>query len=115
MKLWIVALALVASGCAALPSSQAKMRQQVQSEFRPAPVYEQLLAFHDALVQTPGVELEHVAILTRWIALGVRTLRGDDPSSWEAVARPGWPQVRSLIGPYDTLQPFAATFDHLLQ
>jgi len=113
MKWMIVALALVVSGCA-LPSSQAKMRQQVASEFQPRQAYDALVAFHAAVLQTEGIEREHLAILVAWIARGVETLRLQ-PDQWEATARERWPVVRSLIGPYDGLQPFAAQFDTLLQ
>jgi hypothetical protein len=106
---------LACAGCSLLPSSQARMRAQAQSEVRPATVYEPLLALHAALLTTDGVEREVVEGVTQWIARGVRTLRGPHPETWEAEARPDWPRVRSWLGPYDTLQPFAAVFDRLLQ
>lgn len=104
---------LLSSGCATAPPVPAKAR--VVMTFRPEQIFEPLLAFHDALLQTRGMELEQVAVITRWIAAGVKTVRGDTPERWEEVARENWPQVRSLIGPYETLEPFAAVFDRLLQ
>ena len=114
MRVLIVAMAVLLSGCAMLPSSQARMRTKVQSEFRPAMAYDQLVAFHAAVLNTEGLEKEHLAIIIAWIARGVETLRLQ-PDQWEATAREKWPVVRSLIGPYDGLQEYAVTFDRLLQ
>jgi len=104
--------------CAALPASQARMRTQVRSEFRPQQAYQALVQFHSAVLQqylAGGMEHEQLAVIVRWVAVGDGILTGPQPDTWEATAREVWPVVRSLIGPYDSLQPFARTFDALLQ
>jgi hypothetical protein len=115
MKIAILALVVLTSGCAMLPASQARMRARVNAEWRPATALKPLLGFHAAVLAQPHLERDDAARIVAWIAHGVEVLNSPHPDQWEAEARVGWPLVRSLLGPYDGLQVWARLFDELLQ
>lgn len=108
MKIPILALALLLSGC-----STATSRARVH----PSDIVVELVQFHGAVAeqyQQGGMELEHFLVVTAWIGDEIRILQ-TNPRQWEGQARLDWPRVRSIITPFEHLAPWAAKIDGLLQ
>ena len=119
-----IVIALVASlslaGCTTTGRARAAVAREretphfhVQSQ-----VLEPMIAFEAAVDQqlgAGGIDIETFALIKRWIGASLGVLKGPHPDDWEAVAREGWPQVRSAIGPYDRLMPFSRLIDKLIE
>lgn len=119
MKCLSVLLLSVVLGLSCAP---ARTRQARAATLTATQIHDQLLAFHAAVLTQAGMEAEQRQLAVAWIDQGVKQLAPGLKLSdaqvvtlWEAGARHGWPAVRAAIGPYDPLQPWAVTFDRLLQ
>lgn len=114
----VLALAALLPSCVLMPTTQAKMRAQVAAEFHPQTAYQILVQFNSAVLDqfiNGGMDPEHLSIIVHWVAMNDSILTGSQPELFEAKARETWPVVRSICGPYDSLQPFVSKLDFLLQ
>jgi len=108
MRVGILVLALVLSGCASATS---------RARVHPRDIVVELVQFHGAVAeqyQAGGMELEHFLEVTAWIGNEVRVLQ-TNPQQWEGQARLQWPRVRSIIVPFEHLAHWGPRLDALLQ
>ena len=76
-----------------------------------------LVQFHGAVADQMalgGIELEHYLVVQSWIADEVRVLT-TNPTQWEGQMRLGWPRVRSICVPFESLEPWVQRIDRWVQ
>lgn len=121
---WIVGVLIGNLGfpivaCTTTGRARAAVAREAQiPHFHPTSAIEPLIAFQKAVEQQAaagGLEPEQFGLIMRWIGASLSTLRGPHPDQWEEVARPDWNAVKSAIGPYETLAPFARLIESLIE
>lgn len=120
MILWIALIVLALGGCTTTGRARAAVAREAQVPHfhTQAQVLEPMIAFEAAVDQqlgAGGIDAETFALIKRWIGASLGVLNGPHPDDWQAVAREGWAQVRSAIGPYDRLTPFGRLIDKLIE
>jgi len=76
-----------------------------------------LIEFHGAVAaqyEAGGMELEHYNVVNTWIGDEVRVLT-TNPTHWEGQARLGWPRVRSICLPFESLVDVTHRVEAFLQ
>jgi len=76
-----------------------------------------LLQFHGALsnqYQVGGMDIDTFNTINDWIVNEIRVTT-HNPKQWEGQARLEWNKIRSLCGPYDSLNEWVEKMNRLIQ